>query len=175
MSHLVYEFAVANNAVNLDAFLFAALTKKAPVTAGVRFQQEESLALIKLILSVVIGWLLWLGLLILVVQFNKYGWADPPMIDCDTDAEAALALLIWLVWITAALFLLWFYRAKVTFGTNFESFALSIVLLISLGSVIKYIALLEYDKTISQQCEGESSNLQLNRMLLPSRRLAARK
>jgi magnesium-transporting ATPase (P-type) len=96
------------------------------------------------------------------------------MLDCDTDAEVAVTVFIWLVWITAALFLLWFYFAKKAFGVNIETFTLAIVLLVSLGSVVKYIALQKYSETIYQQCEIELSNSPLNRTLLPSRRLAAR-
>lgn len=116
----------------------------------------------KLILSAVIGWLLWLGFLILIVRVNKYDWADLPMLDCDTDAQAAVTLFVWLVWITAAAFLAWFYLTKVPFRANFESFTLSIVLLISIGSAFNYIALLKYDETISLQCGVESSDSQLN-------------
>lgn len=119
----------------------------------------------KYLLSAVIGWLLWIGFLVLIVRFNKYDWADSPMLDCDTDAESAATLLVWLVWLTTVVLLGWYFASRRTVGKNMETIALAIALLISLGSMFKYIALMKYEETISKQCETESSNTSLSRTL----------
>lgn len=107
-------------------------------------------------------WLLWLGLVILIARFNKYDWADPPILDCDTDAEAAVTLLIWLVWTTTAGLATWFAAAKRSLGKNLDTACLAVALCVSFGSASKYASLLEYNKITATMCEEQSSNLPLN-------------
>jgi len=106
----------------------------------------------KFVLSLANLWLMWLGLMILVLQFNKYSWAEPPMLDCDTDAEAAFMLMAWLVWITTAMIIFWFAGFHKLIGRNYPTITLVLAVVISAGTAVKYIALLDYSEGITSQC-----------------------
>lgn len=105
-------------------------------------------------------WLLWLGLMILVVQFNKYSWAEPPMLDCDTDAEAAFMLMAWLVCLTTAAIAAWFAGFYRSIGRNLPTVTLLLAIAVSSGTATKYFALVDYSKGIAVQCADDGDSRQ---------------
>lgn len=95
--------------------------------------------------------MLWLWLVI-YLPFNKYSWADPPILDCDTDGEAATALLIYVIWFITAVLAARTFILKRKLGANFVTFALALAVTISLFAVFRYVELLQYDKAIASEC-----------------------
>ncbi len=126
----------------------------------------------KVVLVLTNLWLMWLGLMILIVQFNKYSWADPPMVDCDTDAEAAFVLLAWFVWLTTGAMVAWFAGFFRAIGRNLPTITLVFAVIVSAGTTMKYFALIEYSKSIESQCgESASANDALPASAHPTARL----
>lgn len=106
----------------------------------------------KLILLAINLGLLGLGLIIGITRFNKYEWADQPIIDCDTDAETAIIIMSWLVWLTSAAVGAWFLYFHRKIRKNFITVTLLIAILVSIGVGVKYYRMLEYDDEIAEHC-----------------------
>lgn len=104
------------------------------------------------LLTLTIFALLFLGLTLWATEFNRYSWANPPILDCDTDAEAAFTLFAWLTWLITAVLLIWHVLPPRKLGVNLPTAAVVLALMVSGGGAVKYAALQDYSKQLAVQC-----------------------
>jgi len=105
----------------------------------------------RIILLLVALWLLWLGALIALLPYDEYG-SGVAIPDCDTDAELFLMLASWIVWLSMAVYGLWFLAIG-RFGENRLALAvLVLALLVSGGVLVKYIWLMAYLEQVEKLC-----------------------
>lgn len=107
-------------------------------------QKSLYMLLIALLLGLTVG--------IFAIPLNHYSWADPPILDCDTDAEGFVELSIYLVWLTSAALAAHSRLHRRERAVGLASLALALAVGTSIGGGFRYMELLQHNQVVAAEC-----------------------
>ncbi|MBN3924275.1 hypothetical protein [Nostoc sp. NMS4] len=98
-------------------------------------------------------WLIWWGVLALLLPFNEYEGSSIPIPDCDTDVELVAWLSMWVIWLTTiivvgvSIHLRFWQHLRTLWFINI------IAIILSLSSIVRYQELIHYSEQLQQYCQ----------------------
>ncbi|MEH2110359.1 hypothetical protein [Nostoc sp.] len=104
-----------------------------------------------LLRGVFLLWLIWWGVLALLLPFNQYEGSSIPIPDCDTDGELGILLSMRVIWLTTIIVVGASIRLRFWQHLRTLWFINIITIILSLSSIVRYQELIHYSEQL-QQC-----------------------